>query len=149
MSCRVRRSVEPFSDLFWEGQKTMERSSYLFYLLYVSYVCRLCFPALIPPDAWGEIENKKGGPAPCIQRGRNTNYKYTHSCIHFITPLAPHTHTHALSHLITACEHAIHQSSELVKGWMEPSSLQSELLDFPPVRLCVPVWLIVVVKSRL
>lgn len=38
----------------------------------------------------------------------------------------------ARTQLITASESAIHQR-RLVKGWMEPSSLQSELLDFPAV----------------
>lgn len=103
----------------------------------------------------GREEEEKGGLHPRIGlfRGRNTNCKYytvyycTGTLHTFLSPCfsLTHAHAHTLSRLITASEHAIHQSRELVKGWMEPSSLQSELLDFPPVTLCIPVWPVVVI----
>lgn len=79
-------------------------------------------------------------------RWRNITWKHYARFIIVLSLRIIITRANTRANLITPSEHAIHQCSEPVKGWIEPSILQSELLDFPPVTalpVCVEasLWL--------
>lgn len=102
----------------------------------------LCFPP--PGRSVCACQTERETSISIVALGRGAGggggVSQTHIHTYTITALEPpHTCIHICSQLITTSERAIHQSSELLKGWMEPNSLQSELLDFPLVTPCVPV----------